>query len=372
MLAEISRMMKTRFTQWFFPRDHEKEHFRALDGLRGLAILLVVLSHTSNAGLFFHPLLDFHGTGKIGVFLFFMLSAYLLDRQIAQRFRAEKAGSHYWKNYFLRRLLRIYPLFLLALISWWMLNETGYFKVISSLQEIADHLLLMRGENVFWSVPVEFKYYFLSPILMWFFHRFLRWKLQKIIMVISLLVAVSVALDVLLGLSEISTLKYLSVFLCGTLLSIYELVQQDKLRNHRSSALLEALGVLSALMIVLSFPTVSEAFSLPFPPPDAPGFYLFYAILWALVLLAAKHGKGLLRFLLQLRIMRFLGVISFSLYLFHMPVISIIQRSAIPNPVKVYTIWIISLAIASFTYLTVERPLSRIRLKRRAANPVNR
>jgi Predicted acyltransferases len=47
----------------------------ALDGLRGVAVLIVVLSHLSNARLFLIPGLDLSGTGKSGVFLFFVLSA---------------------------------------------------------------------------------------------------------------------------------------------------------------------------------------------------------------------------------------------------------------------------------------------------------
>lgn len=46
----------------------------ALDGLRGFAALVVVLSHSSNAGMFLLPNLDARGLGKSGVFLFFLLS----------------------------------------------------------------------------------------------------------------------------------------------------------------------------------------------------------------------------------------------------------------------------------------------------------
>lgn len=51
----------------------------ALDGLRGFAALLVVMSHTSNEGMHLIPFLDFRGTGKSGVFLFFLLSSFLLS-----------------------------------------------------------------------------------------------------------------------------------------------------------------------------------------------------------------------------------------------------------------------------------------------------
>ena len=54
----------------------------ALDGLRGVAVLLVLLAHSSNVGLRLHPALDLSGCGRMGVFLFFVLSAYLLTGQL--------------------------------------------------------------------------------------------------------------------------------------------------------------------------------------------------------------------------------------------------------------------------------------------------
>ena len=108
----------------FFPHDNKREHFKALDGLRGVAVLLVLLSHSSNANLFFHEFLNFQRIGKVGVYLFFVLSAYLLDRQIALAFMTKKSSKGYWKNYFLRRFLRIYPLFVVALILHGLLKQS--------------------------------------------------------------------------------------------------------------------------------------------------------------------------------------------------------------------------------------------------------
>ena len=50
----------------------------SLDGLRGLAALMVFLSHTSNEGIYFSSSFNFSGIGKSGVFLFFVLSSFLL------------------------------------------------------------------------------------------------------------------------------------------------------------------------------------------------------------------------------------------------------------------------------------------------------
>ena len=68
------------------PDAHESSsthHVRvpSLDGLRGLAVLLVLVSHASNIGVWLGPWFDCRGVGRYGVFLFFVLSAYLLTRQ---------------------------------------------------------------------------------------------------------------------------------------------------------------------------------------------------------------------------------------------------------------------------------------------------
>ena len=53
-----------------------------LDGLRGVAVLIVILSHMSIRDMYLAPGLDFSGIGKSGVYLFFVLSAMLLASQM--------------------------------------------------------------------------------------------------------------------------------------------------------------------------------------------------------------------------------------------------------------------------------------------------
>lgn len=87
----------------------------ALDGLRGLAVLIVLASHLANAGLPVFPGLSLSGTGKSGVYLFFVLSAYLLTRLLLARPVREWRSLHPWIDYGLRRVLRIWPLYLVVL-----------------------------------------------------------------------------------------------------------------------------------------------------------------------------------------------------------------------------------------------------------------
>lgn len=168
------------FKRLFFINDANAKHLPVLDGLRGLAVLIVLLAHTSREGLFFFEGFNFTGAGKPGVYLFFVLSAYLLDKQIIESYYSDKVSAKFWANYFVRRFMRIYPLFFIAIMTHWILHMIGVKNVIDSGKDVVLHLLLVKGESIFWSIPVEFKYYFISPLLMYFFYK-LTFRRRKIL-----------------------------------------------------------------------------------------------------------------------------------------------------------------------------------------------
>ena len=92
----------------------------SLDGLRGVAVLIVVVSHLSNSGMYLLPLVNLRGNGKSGVYLFFLLSSFLLTYPFLLKGK-DALDRAYLANYALRRFLRIYPLYfcylLLALLT---------------------------------------------------------------------------------------------------------------------------------------------------------------------------------------------------------------------------------------------------------------
>ena len=90
-------------------------------------------------------------------------------------------------------------------------------------------------------------------------------------------------------------------------------------------------------------------------------FFLPYGILWGTVLIASKYGTGGLSRFFELRFFRFLGTISYSVYLFHMPVLLWVDAT-VPQPLKIYAFFVASILVSTITYLLVERPLSKIRL----------
>lgn len=354
--------MPNKIDEYFFPHDNKPEHFKALDGLRGLAVLLVLLSHSSFGEIFIHEFLDFRRIGKVGVYLFFVLSAYLLDRQIAQAFMSQKTDKRYWANYIVRRTLRIYPLFFVALLSYGALHLLGFRSVIDRFNDIPKHLLLISGEGIFWSIPVEFKYYLISPFIMLFCHKYLRWERIKLLILFALLTAFALFVEMTYHLPTFSTLRYLPIFLVGTVISIYELTSKNELTNA-SPSFFNLAGILSLFVIILTTPSFFNlAFGYKFDIHSSV-YYLPYAILWGIVLIAAKYGKGLLNHLLELKFLRFLGTISFSVYLFHMPIIAFVMDINIPASLKFYLFFFLTVLFSSASFLLIERPLSKIRIQ---------
>ena len=347
--------------QLFFPHDGKKDHFKALDGLRGLAVLLVLLSHSSNYGLFLHKYLNFGGIGKVGVYLFFVLSAYLLDRQIALAFISGRSTIGYWVNYILRRFLRIYPLFTIALGAHTMFTLLGINTVINQVEDVPLHLLLMRGESIFWSIPVEFKYYLLSPFIMFFCHGVLRWDSIKMFALFTALIAASIGAELYYSLPIISTVRYLPIFLVGTILSIGELQLRDS-RKFESSRY-NLLGLFALGAVLLSVPYYAELLFGNAINIHTSILYLPYALLWGGMLVSAKYGTGIVRSFLEMKWLRFIGTISFSMYLFHMLVLKLVLLFDIRDPYQTLLFFLLTTLISSVSFLLIERPLAKIRFR---------
>ena len=358
------------FKHFFLPHDKKKEHFKALDGLRGIAVIFVLLSHSSNQQNFFHEALNFERIGKVGVYLFFVLSAYLLDRQIALAFLFNKSSKSYWKNYALRRFLRIYPLYLVSLFIYTIVSVCGLSKNITNMPEIENmtdiisHMLLVRGDGVFWSIPVEFKYYFVSPFIIWICHKYLMWNKYKIIILLSSLIFGSIMIEAVYDLPIVSTIKFFPIFLVGTAISIFELKKNKFFFLRINQKKLSLLGWFSIVTILITIPYYFENIFNRKINFHSSFFFFPYATLWGIILLATKYGIGLIRKMLETKVLRYIGTISFSMYLFHMLVLNFVIDFNINQSLKPYLFFLITIILSSLSYLLIERPLSKIYIKK--------
>lgn len=169
-------------------------HIPALDGVRGIAILLVLLYHFVTSlevlGVSSPYLLLFH-FGWCGVDIFFTLSGFLITGILLDT----KNAPHFFKSFYIRRILRIFPLYYLAICVVLLLRTTlpqaGVWGTYDSAWAPGSlwwpTLLLQNVANIrhgvdptgvlthYWSLAVEEHFYLIWPLLVWLLPR--RWIL---------------------------------------------------------------------------------------------------------------------------------------------------------------------------------------------------
>ncbi len=143
---------------------------RSLDGLRGVAIALVILYH-----------LNLVGFGWVGVQLFFVLSGFLITRLLIEQ-RAQQRLGVYLKTFYGRRALRIFPVYYLYLLLlglfWWALPAAQQAPVAQQWPYAASYSLNWLGMtrhhqpswflDHFWSLAIEEQFYLVWPLLLFF------------------------------------------------------------------------------------------------------------------------------------------------------------------------------------------------------------
>lgn len=331
------------------PNDGKPNHQPELDGFRGLAVLFVLLAHSSHAG--YNPLgIDFNHFGSVGVYLFFVLSAYLINRQMLEALAAQRASLKFWLRYALRRLLRIYPMYLLALIVSFALYTKGFGGPIHSVDGILKHLILTEAKGVFWTIPVEVAYYLISPLIvlaLWPLYRVRPWLAMLVLLTATLALWYTRYLHLPMPLY----LRFAPVFAFGTLLAMAQ----------RHLRLPGGIGLALFALILTTVPTAARAL---FGTSifHAYSYTVAYGLAWALILYQALYHEIALSALGRFKPLRYLGALSFSIYLLHLPVLSLCE--ALLPTVWVMPAFVAGTLLASFlTFTFVERPMAQIKLQ---------
>lgn len=341
-----------------------------LDGLRGLAVIFVVLSHLSNTGLHLHQWLNFSGSGKYGVFLFFLLSAFLLTKIQIQ---SGEITLGYLTTYAKRRFLRIYPIFFLVLVACALLTKYGYGAITVSLspQEVVSHLLLQQGDELFWAIPVEFTFYFVLPLV-----AGLTIAMDKLKAGIGgvFLVFVILATSYLwpahnYPVNGIALYPYTVLFFTGMLIAWIDHRKQVLIKKQIYAQVAQYIGWLALISVFMLIPFYyANVIGEELTQDKFHQSYQLFAILWGAVLLSLIISDGRLRSILSSRIFVYIGKISFSIYLSHWTIIKSVNYllPGYPALARFALVIFLTLMISSLTYRFIERPLYRIGHKRHA------
>jgi len=121
-------------------------------------------------------------------------------------------------------------------------------------------------------------------------------------------------------------------------------------------------AIMAVIALVLTIPSLYSALFEPvhfrFMQRNMP----FYAVSWFFILLAILHGGIFINTLLSQGWLRFVGAISFSIYLIHAPVILVISLFEFNNYIAAWLILAVTIIISTFTYYLIERPISKLKL----------
>lgn len=365
---------------------HESPRLGVLDGLRGIAVLLVLWYHVWEISWWSPgPALDFiPATGFIGVHLFFFLSGFVITYPFL---RATLTGrpAPSWREFAWRRFVKIVPSYVLSIVVAYAIGYAQQQPYASTIPDLVTHLLFINTwfparygtiDGVLWTLSVEVEFYCIFPLIWWCFRR-RPWITALAMIAIAEIWRAAMAkccYATIFTLYEENLPGYLDIFAFGMIAAyLYtrfgEVVRFSRLRF---AAPVVAIGGIVALVALLE-------------NLYAYRFYDYWAAVWqinnrpllggafALIALGSLASPRWWQVLLDNPPLRFLATISYNLYLYHQMLARELLAQHVPSYrgephddaqwQARYTAMAFMAAIAVATIVTYlfERPLLRLR-----------
>ena len=337
------------------------QHYRPdIDGLRALAVLLVVGFHAFPKSV---------PGGFIGVDIFFVISGYLITTIILKELEHEKFS---FASFYARRIKRIFPSLLLVLYSsiifgWFALladeykllgqhtfagasfisnillwSESGYFDSATEFKPLL-HL---------WSLGIEEQFYLLWPIFLYTAWKFSHRPNRAII----LLMLVSFALNIY----EINANPVTDFYspqtrfwelLSGGMLA-WTTIHKKIYYSMLEAKIINIISIAGICLIASGVQFINKNSSFP-------GWLAVLPVLGASFLIFANSGAWVNRHLLSNRVMVWFGLISFPLYLWHWPLLAfarIIEGGEIRSHFR-FWLMVLAIGLSWLTYEFLEKPI---------------
>lgn len=323
----------------------------ALDGLRGLAAIMVVGDHTYSR---------FTGLGATGVWIFMALSGFLLAPPFIKD-PSRVFSPTYMGHFFLRRVQRIIPVYYFYI--------TIVFLLTANFEDAIMHYLFLEGSGHLWVIPQEIMFYLAVPVIMGV--NFLVFRKNTRFMVVSLLFMTLLAnkyltkeVFSLYGMFQQDLRLYLGVFLTGILFSylyysvyIPSLFAETKKKQFR---IIFSVTALILLLFMLLFSTArlwggEDVYAQIYFPWFSAGAGL-------LIFCLVASDNGFMTRALSWAPLRALSVVSLSLYLFHPLVLDVIYKGTqhffgfLMHGIPLFlSTLILSYFVACLTYSAIEK-----------------
>jgi peptidoglycan/LPS O-acetylase OafA/YrhL len=352
-----------------------------IDGLRFIAIFLVAtFMHTTHFidekffgnELFHDPYWrDFILKGGYGVSLFYMISGFILSLPFAKTYLDQEQGLQPpgLKQYYLRRLIRLEPPYIIALLFFfaanvWVVHKYDFDTLLPHLAAsmFYVHNLIYNSNSwvlpIAWSLEVEVQFYLLAPLFFTIFlikARYLRWIIYLLVIMAGLIYWQYYIYVFQKG--RVHLFTSIHFFFCGIFLADLYVSKVRFIKSNRIGMIL-AIGCLLGLLFL---PEIYGKIGLPL---RIISLFLFFHI--ALTNVWLKKG-------LSIKGITHIGGMCYSIYLLHFGILSmggsllaglnlpLNRHSYIPLYYIVFTVAI--LIISALYFIWVEKPFMKIRLR---------
>jgi peptidoglycan/LPS O-acetylase OafA/YrhL len=341
-----------------------RQRFAELDSLRAFAVLLVVWHHSANINIG----LD----GYDGVLLFFVISGFLITSiLLGARVAAAKCTAPWWavlRAFYARRFLRIFPAYYAVLF---LVVASGDAQVRAALpwhlSYLSNWYFCHRPEflNHLWSLSVEEQFYILWPWLVILLpNAALPWAIGAMVLTGPLsrfVIAATGISDIAIWISTPAVLDALGI---GCLLAYV----------WRKPAFADQVAriALIAGVLLVGFQEASHGLAMPKPIGSAIATFGWRLICMWLVHRAARGTKGLLGGALRMRLLIYLGTISYGIYLIHYFVMATVGRieyqfhTRLPVPhhpglAQFVFVSLVSIGAAGLSWTFFEGPLNSLK-----------
>lgn len=329
------------------------EYRRDIDGLRAVAVLPVIL---------FHAGLDVFQGGFLGVDVFFVISGFLITSILISELRADKFSLI---NFYERRARRILPALFVVLIATSLIGvvfmppfefkeySQSLVSVVSFLSNIffyleIDYFSLGAEEMPLlhtWSLAIEEQYYLLFPPIL-----YITWKInsKSVLAFVTFLAVLSLFSAIYLNaIGNQSASFYWIISRAWELLAggICALLIH---RNSYNFKFLSNIGLGILVASILAWPSNIEH----------PGIYTLIPVLATCFIILFSNKSSLAYRLLANQYMVGIGLISYSLYLWHQPIFAFLRMKTVGQPSQQFFLMaiVLTFALSFLSYRYVETP----------------